>query len=77
LFWVGQNLINISVYARDSIAMQLPLLGGGNVIHDWNYLLSTLNILKYTTYVADLIYISGIGVGIIALYCSVKYSLKK
>jgi hypothetical protein len=28
LMWVGQNLINVSVYAGDSIVMQLPLLGG-------------------------------------------------
>ena len=28
LFWVGQNIINVSVYASDAQAMQLPLLGG-------------------------------------------------
>ncbi len=77
LFWVGQNMINISVYARDAMLMQLPLLGGESVIHDWNYLLSTLKLLKYTPYIADLIYISGIVIGIIALYYSIKYSAQK
>ena len=45
LMWVGQNLINVSVYAGDAISMNLPLLGGDSVIHDWNWLLSTLGIL--------------------------------
>lgn len=31
LFWVGQNLLNISVYVKDAAAMELPLasLGAG------------------------------------------------
>ena len=40
LFWVGQSILNVSVYAGDSLALQLPLLGGEDSIHDWNYLLS-------------------------------------
>lgn len=47
LLWVGQNLINISVYAADARAKQLPLLGGKSVYHDWNYLLSELGLLQY------------------------------
>jgi hypothetical protein len=46
LFWVGQNLINVSVYVSDSILMQLPLLGGDSSIHDWNSILETLGLLK-------------------------------
>lgn len=76
LFWVGQNLINVSVYAGDAIIMQLPLLGGDGVIHDWNYLLSSLGILKYTPYVADIFYFSGIVVLVLALYFSIITSKK-
>ncbi len=68
LMWVGQNLLNVSVYAGDSMAMQLPLLGGDSVIHDWNYLLSTLHILSWTPEVAAVIYMLGIlttGLGIV------------
>ncbi|MEO6536245.1 MAG: hypothetical protein ABIT47_01000 [Candidatus Paceibacterota bacterium] len=67
LMWTGMNLINVSVYAGDSIVMQLPLLGGDGVMHDWNYLLTTLNILHYTPQVAGTLYALGvlaIGVGI-------------
>lgn len=60
LLWVGQNLLNVSVYAGDAINMQLSLLGGDSVVHDWNYLLSSLGILHYTPIVAGTIYILGL-----------------
>jgi hypothetical protein len=45
VFWLGQNLINISVYAADAPTRKLPLVGGGK--HDWYYLLSKLGILEF------------------------------
>jgi hypothetical protein len=47
LLWLGQNFINISVYAADARARKLPLLGGNKVYHDWHYLLGELGILEY------------------------------
>lgn len=47
--WLGQNFINISVYAADAQARRLPLLGGNKVYHDWHYLLGEIGILKYDT----------------------------
>lgn len=47
LLWLGQNLINISVYAADARAHKLHLLGGSKVYHDWTYLLGQLGILEY------------------------------
>src|SRR3989454_2304072 len=44
LWWVAQNLWNVSVYVQDARAEQLPLVGGGE--HDWNYLLGTLGLLN-------------------------------
>ncbi|MDB5244196.1 MAG: hypothetical protein JWN18_66 [Parcubacteria group bacterium] len=63
LMWVGQNLINVSVYAGDAITMQLPLLGGDSVIHDWNFLLSNLHILSWTPAVSLTLY----GIGILSI----------
>lgn len=37
LWWVAQNLWNVSVYVRDARAQELPLVGGGE--HDWAFLL--------------------------------------
>lgn len=79
LMWVGINLINVSVYAGDAIAMQLPLLGGDSVVHDWNYILSMLNILQATPIVAATLYglgIFSIGIGITYGYLfSLNYKL--
>ena len=47
LLWLGQNFINISVYAADARARKIPLLGGNKVYHDWNYILGELGILEY------------------------------
>ncbi len=76
LFWLGQNFLNISVYASDAIKMELPLLGGDNVNHDWNSLLSLFNILKYTDQVAATFYIIGIIILIFALIFAIKSSIK-
>lgn len=47
LLWLGQNFINISVYAADAQARKLPLLGGDKVYHDWHYMLGEIGILQY------------------------------
>ncbi|MCK9344502.1 MAG: hypothetical protein M0P64_00055 [Candidatus Pacebacteria bacterium] len=65
LLWVGQNLLNISVYAGDAVMMNLPLLGGDAVEHDWNYILSSLDILRYTPTIASCIY--GLGIAFLVL----------
>ncbi len=59
LFWVGQSFVNISVYAKDSILMNLPLLGGDSTIHDWNYMLTNLGLLEYTAFIGGAIWFLG------------------
>ena len=59
LFWVGQNFINVSVYAADAVVMQLPLLGGDNAGHDWNNLLSMTHALPYTHAIATALFTAG------------------
>ena len=79
LMWVGQNMANVSVYAGDAQHMALPLLGGDGVIHDWNYMLSALSVLKYTNTIATFIYmlavlcvLSALGYALYALFCTEK-----
>jgi hypothetical protein len=43
-WWVGENLLNTSVYMRDAINMGLPLIGGER--HDWNFIFSQWGVLK-------------------------------
>ncbi len=69
--WVGENLVNVSVYAGDAIVMQLPLLGGDSVYHDWHYLLSSLHILAWTNTIATTLSTLGLTtiLGCLVLAC--------
>ncbi|HEY0319417.1 MAG TPA: hypothetical protein VGC66_00450 [Pyrinomonadaceae bacterium] len=55
LFLVGESLLNVSVYAGDAISMELPLLGGDDSVHDWNWMLDRLSLLRYTVEIAGAI----------------------
>lgn len=76
LMWVGQNIMNVSIYIKDAILMQLPLLGGDSVIHDWNYILNHLGILQYTSNIASIFYYTGIVFIYIGVLSSVYYAIK-
>lgn len=65
--WLGQNFINISVYAADAQARKLPLLGGNKVYHDWHYLLKEINLLQYDYAVGYLFYGIAILIFIVIL----------
>ncbi len=58
LFWIGDNLLNISTYIKDALAMNLPLLVTGS-IHDWNWLLSEWGLLEHAQTIGGLIYLLG------------------
>ena len=74
LFWVGESILNVSVYAGDSLALQLPLLGGEDSIHDWNYMLSTLNLLPATAKIAGTIRLLGTVVIILACLGAYRFA---
>lgn len=74
LLWVGQNFINVSVYAADALSMELPLLGGDNSLHDWNYLLNEMGWIFYTQKVASTLSTVGFIIIFIASVLSLYYS---
>jgi hypothetical protein len=76
LFWVGESILNVSVYAADSIAQQLPLLGGQDSVHDWNYMLSALNLLPKTAAIAGVIRLLGTITIVVACLGSYKFATK-
>jgi hypothetical protein len=79
LFWVGQSLLNVFVYANDAVAMQLVLTSGmtgsEGSFHDWNYLLTRTGLINSTKTVANIIRLLGtltiIAAGIGAVYYSI------
>ena len=42
-FWLGQSLVNVSVYMADARTLELELVGGGD--HDWNELFYRFGLL--------------------------------
>jgi len=77
LFWVGESILNVSVYAGDSLALQLPLLGGEDSLHDWNYMLGVMGMLKQTPKIAGMIRFIGTLTILVALVWAIRESLKK
>jgi hypothetical protein len=73
-FWVGESILNVSVYAGDAVALQLPLLGGQDSVHDWNYLLSSLNLLSATAKIAGGIRLIGTLVIASAAFGSIRFA---
>ena len=55
--WLSMSLSNLAVYIADARAEELPLvsLGGGDVVHDWNYLLGSVHLLAHDTDIAGLV----------------------
>jgi hypothetical protein len=60
LFWVGENLLDVSLYMRDAPFRALPLLGGHSSGHDWYNLLSDWNMMDSAATLADATYYSGL-----------------
>ena len=78
LFWVGQSILNVFVYAADAVVMQLVLTSGltgsEGSFHDWNYLLTTTGLIGATKTVAGIIRLFGtlsiIAAGVFSIYFS-------
>jgi hypothetical protein len=57
LLWLGQNFVDVSVYAADAQARALPLIGNLPIeAHDWHFLMSAMGLLDQTPFVAGVIY---------------------
>ncbi len=75
LFWLAQNIMNISIYMGDALDMKLQLFGGENVIHDWNYILEKLNLLFYTDILAEISKILSVVLTGVASFLTLKFSI--
>lgn len=58
LFWAGQSLTDVAIYAADGRARALPLLAEG-LIHDWHYILGRLGLLGSAEIVGRLLFAVG------------------
>jgi len=78
LFWVGQSILNVWIYAADAVVMRLVLTSGftgsEGSFHDWNYLLTHTGLIGSTRIVAGIIRAVGTLVIIAAGVYSIYYS---
>ena len=51
--WLAENLLNIARYMADARAMLLPLVGGDDVMHDWNTILFRWRLLQKDVLLAN------------------------
>ncbi|KAB2846881.1 MAG: hypothetical protein F9K45_00920 [Melioribacteraceae bacterium] len=58
--WLGQNFLNISIYAGDAFDRKLPLLGGNKVYHDWTHLLNQTGLILYAKETACFFFALGL-----------------
>ncbi len=66
LYWVAQNFTDVAIYIKDASAMELPLLAEG-LIHDWNYILGSLNLLDWDQAIGGVVHLVGVLLFIAAL----------
>ena len=60
LFWVGENMMDVSLYMRDAPLRRLPLLGGHKSGHDWWNLFRTWDMMDSADGIADFMYFFGV-----------------
>jgi len=81
LFWFGQSLLNVFVYASDAVSMQIVLTSGltgsEGSFHDWNYLLTETGLINSTKTIAGIIRLFGTLVIILAGVLSIKFAVSE
>src|SRR3954462_10145132 len=74
LWWIAQNLWNVSVYVRDARAQELPLVGGGE--HDWAFLLGHFHVLGHDQGIGRGVHALGTLVCLVAILSGIAFSLQ-
>lgn len=76
LFWVGENIMDVSLYIRDAQVRHLPLLGGHRSGHDWFNILSRWDLLEAAVPAADISFVFGLLVCISAIVAGMGLALR-
>lgn len=70
LFWVGESVVNVSVYVRDAPFMRLHLISR-HAIHDWNWICRRLDIMDSADNIATALLYLGIACCLAAVVAGV------
>jgi hypothetical protein len=77
LWWMGQSILDVSLYIKDAQERALPLLGGEAVLHDWHFLLLKMHLLPYDDLIASVVFSIGILAYMIAIPAGTYYACRK
>ncbi|MDH3251407.1 MAG: hypothetical protein OEM41_01375 [Ignavibacteria bacterium] len=72
-FWLGESMVNVSVYIRDAPFRHLRLIARG-LIHDWNWLLS--GNMEAAEPLADIVFICGLCICAASLGAGVYFAVR-
>ena len=76
-FWLGESIVNVSVYMADAVVMQLPLIGGGGTEgHDWHNMFLILDILPMTSTLSTITRMLGSLIIMFAIVWGINESRK-
>ena len=73
LWWIAQNLWNISVYVRDARVQELPLVGGGE--HDWAFLLGRFGVLAHDQGIGRSVHAIGVVMCLVAVASGIRFAV--
>jgi hypothetical protein len=59
LYWLGHNLINVSVYIGDAPYRRLPLISD-SAIHDWNWIFTHMGDMGLAEPVSSVVFVVGL-----------------
>ncbi len=59
LYWLGHNLINVSVYIGDAPYKRLQLISD-SAIHDWNWIFNQAGMMDSAGTISDIVLTAGI-----------------
>lgn len=78
VFWLGESVVNVSVYMADAVDMALPLIGGnGTEGHDWHNMFSMLGVLPMTQPLSAAVRMLGVMIIFFAIAWGITLSRKE
>ncbi|MBI4810734.1 MAG: hypothetical protein HY800_04705 [Ignavibacteriales bacterium] len=72
-FWLGESMINVSVYIKDAPYRKLHLIGKG-LIHDWSWLLA--GNLETAEPLGDGVFIAGLFICIASVIAGIIFAIR-
>ena len=71
--WVGASFHNLGIYIADARSMELPLVGNGDRIHDWNFILDSWGRLHWDGPLSGLAFLLAWSLWIVSMAAVARF----